>query len=60
MEERNVSWRKSSHSSNGGGNCVEIGSTPGTILVRDTKDRGTGPVLRFTAEDFRRFTGSLR
>jgi hypothetical protein len=28
-------------------------------MVRDTKDRA-GPVLRFSAEDWRRFTDSLK
>ena len=31
-----VSWRKSSFSGNNGGNCVEAGSIPGRVLVRDT------------------------
>jgi hypothetical protein len=53
-------WRKSSHSSGNGGNCVELGSVPGSVLVRDTKDRGHGPVLRLTAADWARFTSALR
>jgi uncharacterized protein DUF397 len=32
------------------GNCVEIAHGPeGWVAVRDSKDEGHGPVLRFTA-----------
>jgi hypothetical protein len=42
MEPR---WRKSSHSGNGGGDCVEVASNlTGFVLVRDSKDR-PGPRL---------------
>jgi hypothetical protein len=45
MEDQiNVSWRKSSYSGNGGGNCVEVADQATRVLVRDTQDR-TGPVL---------------
>ena len=38
-------WRKSSYSGNGGSDCVEVaGNLPGTVLVRDSKDR-QGPRL---------------
>ena len=49
-------WRKSSYSGNNGGNCTEVATVPGAVLVRDTKDRQHGPVLRFTADAWRRFT----
>jgi hypothetical protein len=52
-------WRKSSYSGNGI-NCVEAGRAPGTVLVRDTKDHGNGPVLRFTPESWTRFTASIK
>jgi hypothetical protein len=52
-------WRKSSYSANGGQNCVEVAKN-GSVLVRDTKDRGRGPVLRVTADDWRRFTGDIK
>jgi hypothetical protein len=38
---------------------VEVATFPGTIMVRDTKDR-TGAVLRFSAEDWRAFTARLK
>ncbi|MGH3252872.1 MAG: DUF397 domain-containing protein [Trebonia sp.] len=31
-------WRKSSYSGGNGGNCVEVGSAAGVVLVRDTAD----------------------
>ena len=56
----NPSWRKSSYSNNGGDTCVEAGHIPGAVLVRDTKDNGTGPVLRVTPADWQRFTARVR
>ncbi|HUN33570.1 MAG TPA: DUF397 domain-containing protein [Trebonia sp.] len=53
-------WRKSSFSDNGGSACIEAGQAEGTILVRDTKDNGVGPVLHLTSADWRSFTGRLR
>ncbi|RBM13814.1 DUF397 domain-containing protein [Streptomyces sp. PT12] len=39
-------WRTSSYSSPQGGECVEVrDGVPGAVPVRDTKQRGTGPVL---------------
>jgi hypothetical protein len=32
-------WRKSTYSSANGGECVELASGQGTVLVRDTTDR---------------------
>lgn len=40
--ERFTDWRKSSRSSGGGGNCVEVGRAPGLVGVRDTKNRDGG------------------
>jgi hypothetical protein len=55
-----IPWRKSSHSSNGGANCVEAGHVPGAILIRDTTQRGAGPVLRVSAETWKRFTTAIK
>jgi hypothetical protein len=62
MEESGLTsgWRKSSYSNGGGSNCVEAGHVPGSILIRDTKDGGHGPVLRATLADWRRFTATIR
>ena len=35
-----------------GSNCVEQRRHDGMIEVRDTKDHGTGPVLRFTPDEY--------
>ncbi len=52
-------WRKSSYSGQGN-TCVEVATLPdGTRLVRDTKDR-SGPVLRFSADAWRRFTDQIK
>ena len=56
----NPQWRKSSYSSGNGGQCVETGHVPGAVLVRDTKDNGTGPVLRVTLAGWARFTRRLK
>ena len=59
MEGTDLNWRKSSYSGNGGGECVEIGASPGAVVVRDTTDR-TGPVLRFTPAAWRRFADQVK
>jgi len=33
-----MNWRKSSHSGGNGAECVEVGESPGAVLVRDSKD----------------------
>ena len=60
MERLTPTWRKSSYSGNGGANCVEAGTVPDAILIRDTKNNGRGPVLRFTPAAFAEFTSRLR
>ena len=52
-------WRKASYSDNGG-NCVEVGQARHGVLVRDTKDHGHGPVLRFTPGAWRRFADRVK
>ena len=59
MEGTDLNWRKSSYSGNGGGECVEIGASPGAVVVRDTTDR-IGPVLRFTPAAWRRFADQVK
>ncbi len=54
-----LSWRTSSYSGNNGGNCVETGSAPGRVLVRDTKDRA-GAVLAFSADAWREFAAKVK
>ena len=47
-------WRTSSYSGNGQ-ECVEVASSATGVLLRDTKDHGTGPVVSFTAAQWTRF-----
>ena len=54
-----LSWRKSSYSGNNGGNCVEAGSIPGRVLVRDTQVRADA-VLKFSADSWRVFIGQVK
>lgn len=44
-------WVKA-RASNEGAHCVEQRRHNGVIEVRDTKDGGTGPVLRFTPAEY--------
>lgn len=53
-------WRKSSHSTGNGGACVETAAISATVAVRDTKDNGHGPVLRFTPRAWHTFTTTLK
>jgi hypothetical protein len=57
--DMNIRWRKSAYSSGNGGNCIEVAATD-RVLVRDTKQDGTGPVLRFTPAAWRRFMGQVK
>nr|WP_145485160.1 MULTISPECIES: DUF397 domain-containing protein [Streptomyces] len=42
-----MNWFKSSYSSGGDGDCVEVATTPATIHIRDSKDK-QGPQLALT------------
>lgn len=55
-----MSWRKSTYSSGNGGECVEVAGHAESVLVRDTKDHGHGPVLRFSAGAWRRFADRVK
>jgi hypothetical protein len=55
-----MNWRKSSYSGQSGGNCVEIADRDSRILVRDTKQRGHDPILRFTPDAWRRFAAQVK
>ncbi|MFC4586223.1 DUF397 domain-containing protein [Sphaerisporangium corydalis] len=53
-------WKKSSHSGNSGGNCVEVATgLPGAIGVRDSK-KPAGPVLLFTPVAWSAFVNGLK
>jgi hypothetical protein len=60
METSNLTWRKSSYSGNGGGNCVEVArNIPGIVAVRDSKDPH-GPVLTLGAGVWRGFVDDVK
>ncbi|MEU8378410.1 DUF397 domain-containing protein [Streptosporangium sp. NPDC048865] len=53
-------WRKSSRSSDNGGQCVEVAADlPGVVAVRDSKDPD-GPMLLFTPVAWRTFVGGVK
>ena len=60
METSSLTWRKSSYSGNGGGNCVEVArNIPGIVAVRDSKDPH-GPVLTLGAGVWRGFVDDVK
>jgi uncharacterized protein DUF397 len=52
-------WRTSSRSNGHGGMCVEIGSGPGVVGVRDTKDRDGG-TLAFESPTWAAFLAAVK
>lgn len=52
-------WRKSSYSGSGGGDCAEVASTPGAVLVRDSKDPD-GPRLGVGVRAWQEFTDRVK
>jgi hypothetical protein len=54
-----AAWRKSSRSSNNGGDCVEVARMSDTVAIRDSKNP-LGPKLLLTPHDFRNLTRSLK
>jgi hypothetical protein len=60
MESTDMTWRKSSYSSNGGGSCVEVADATGRVLVRDTKDPERRVTVSVPAGAWAAFTASLR
>jgi len=61
MDVNGATWRTSSYTGSGGGNCVEVGghARDRRVLVRDTKDR-RGPVLAFSPQAWQRFTAEVK
>ncbi|MEU4270797.1 DUF397 domain-containing protein [Streptomyces sp. NPDC026092] len=49
-----LAWRKSSYSGAEGGQCVEVAVRPGTVHVRDSKDKA-GPALSLAPEGWAAF-----
>lgn len=60
MVQTDLAWRKA-RASDSNGSCLEVAAHPdGGRWVRDSKDRGTGPVLRFTAAEWTAFLDGAR
>jgi hypothetical protein len=49
-----IAWHKSSYSGSSGDNCIEVAECPGTIHVRDSKDK-EGPQLAFSPAEWTHF-----
>jgi Domain of unknown function (DUF397) len=56
MNQAVIVWRKSTKS--GGGDCVEIAFSNGSVLLRDSKDP-SGPVLSFTPSEWAAFLAGV-
>jgi uncharacterized protein DUF397 len=52
-------WRKSSRSSGGGNECVEVADLGSAVAVRDSKNPD-GPRLAFSAAEWAAFAGRIR
>ena len=59
IDSDRLHWFKSSYSGSGGGNCVEVATTPAAVRVRDSKDVD-GPILRFSPEEWSAFVSYAR
>lgn len=54
--QQDLKWFKSTRS-NASRECVEVAFTERGTAVRDTKEQGRGPVLKFTADEWSDFVG---
>jgi hypothetical protein len=58
-ERGGVTWRKSTASGGGGGNCVEVAAVDGSVLVRSSQDP-LGSVLSFSCHQWVAFLQGMR
>jgi hypothetical protein len=54
-----LTWRKSTYSTSNGGDCVEVGTSPNTIAIRDSKSP-FGATLAFTPGKWLAFTRRVK
>jgi hypothetical protein len=54
-----AAWRKSSYSSETGGNCVEVAYADGMVAVRDSKNPAQ-PALILAASTWKRLTSRIK
>lgn len=54
-----ATWRKSSRSSGGGSNCVEVAVLVERVAIRDSKDVGADPLIVAPAA-FRELTDEIK
>ncbi|WP_247196289.1 DUF397 domain-containing protein [Streptomyces sp. GESEQ-35] len=59
MSTSKLAWFKSSYSSGGSGDCVEVALTPATIHVRDSKNR-QAPALALSPTTWTEFITHVR
>ncbi|MFC4053040.1 DUF397 domain-containing protein [Actinomadura syzygii] len=59
MDLRGLQWRKSSRSTNNGGDCVELVAAAEVVAVRDSKDPD-GPKLVVTRRAFAGLLSDLK
>ncbi|WP_173139680.1 DUF397 domain-containing protein [Kibdelosporangium persicum] len=50
-----TNWRKASFSQGQENGCVEVGSVPGLVGVRDTRLGTASPVLAFASREWKAF-----
>jgi hypothetical protein len=54
-----TAWRKSSHSGEQGGTCVEVAALGRAVAVRDSKNPD-GPALRFAPAEWSTFLTAVK
>ncbi|MEO7196370.1 MAG: DUF397 domain-containing protein [Pseudonocardiaceae bacterium] len=53
-------WRKSTHSGDNGGQCVELAFLGTAVGLRDSKDKANGPILTVTPGEWAAFLAEAR
>jgi hypothetical protein len=54
-----MNWRKATHSGDNGGECVEVASASGRVMIRDTTNRD-GITLTVTPAAWHRLVATAR